>query len=214
VDLVKTNELISLLTEDTPVRIRLGRVLTTALIAGTAISAVMLLSTVGIRHDISSAIETARVLFKVGLMLTLVVVAAAAVFRIGRPGVSLRPVALALLIPLGLLIAAVAIELSVLPSQAWESQLMGHNARFCLMFIPVLSLAPLAGFMLALRNGAPERPTLAGAAAGLASGAIAAALYAWHCVDDSPLFVATWYTIAIAAVTAIGAVFGRRYLRW
>lgn len=211
---MKTNELISLLTEDTPVRVRLGRVLTAALAAGIAISAMILLSTVGIRHDISSAIETVRVLFKVGLMLTLAILASAVVFRIGRPGVSLAPTAAALLIPLGLLVAAVAIELRVLPRQSWESQLMGHNARFCLMFIPLLSLAPLGGFMLALRSGAPKRPTLAGAAAGLASGGIAAALYAWHCVDDSPLFVATWYTIAIAAVTAIGAALGRRYLRW
>jgi hypothetical protein len=214
VDLVKTNELISLLAEDTPVRVRLGRVLTSAMVAGVAISAIMLLSTVGIRHDISSAIETARVLFKVSLTLTLAVIACIVVFRIGRPGVSLLSAALALLIPLGLLIAAVSTELMVLPSADWMPKMMGHNAGFCLLFIPLLSVAPLTGFILALRNGAPERPALAGAAAGLASGGIAAALYAWHCVDDSPLFVATWYTIAIAAMSAIGAVLGRRYLRW
>jgi hypothetical protein len=91
---------------------------------------------------------------------------------------------------------------------------MGHNAAFCLTFIPLLSLPPLIGFLLALRSGAPQRPALAGAAAGLAAGSIAAALYAWHCIDDSPLFIATWYTIAIAAVSAIGAGIGGRYLRW
>jgi hypothetical protein len=92
--------------------------------------------------------------------------------------------------------------------------MMGHNAAYCLALIPLLSIAPLAGFILALRAGAPRRPALAGAAAGLAASTIASALYAWHCIDDSPLFVATWYTIAIALVTAIGAALGRRYLRW
>jgi hypothetical protein len=51
-------------------------------------------------------------------------------------------------------------------------------------------------------------------AAGLAAGAIAAAIYAWHCPDDSPLFLATWYTITIAGVTVGGALLGRRLLRW
>ncbi len=211
---MKTNELINLLAEDAPVRMRLGRVLTTALVAGIAVSAAILLSTLGIRRDIGSAIETARVLFKVGLTLALAILATIVVFRIGRPGVSLRPPALALVVPLVVLIAAVAVEFLALPAALWEPQMMGHNAAFCLTFIPLLSLPPLAGFLLALKSGAPERPALAGAAAGLAAGGIAAALYAWHCIDDSPLFIAAWYTTAIATVSALGAVIGRRYLRW
>jgi hypothetical protein len=38
-------------------------------------------------------------------------------------------------------------------------------------------------------------------------------MYAAHCTDDSPLFVATWYTLATALVTAIGALLGVRFLR-
>ena len=66
----------------------------------------------------------------------------------------------------------------------------------------------------ALRQGAPEHPALAGAAAGLLAGAIGAALYATHCPDDSPLFVAAWYSLAIGFVVALGAVAGARLLRW
>jgi hypothetical protein len=43
---------------------------------------------------------------------------------------------------------------------------------------------------------------------------LAATLYASHCTDDSPLFVATWYSIATAAVAAIGALAGSRVLRF
>ena len=57
-------------------------------------------------------------------------------------------------------------------------------------------------------------PFQAGAAAGFLAGAIGAALYATHCPDDSPLFVAAWYSLAIGFVAALGAVAGSRLLRW
>ena len=70
--------------------------------------------------------------------------------------------------------------------------------------------APLCLF--ALRRGAPSRPTVAGAFAGLLSAGLAATLYAAHCTDDSPMFVATWYSLAAVIVAAIGAFAGSRVL--
>jgi hypothetical protein len=55
---------------------------------------------------------------------------------------------------------------------------------------------------------------VSGAVAGLLAGGLAATLYATHCPDDSPLFVAIWYSLAIALVVLAGAVVGRRVLRW
>jgi hypothetical protein len=55
---------------------------------------------------------------------------------------------------------------------------------------------------------------LAGAVAGLLAGGLAATFYAAHCFDDSPLFVATWYTIAIIILAALGALGGRFFVRW
>jgi hypothetical protein len=83
-----------------------------------------------------------------------------------------------------------------------------------LSLIPFLSIGPLACILLALRQGAPTEPGLAGAVAGLVSGGIAATLYASHCTDDSPLFVATWYPMAIGGVALVGYVAGSRLLRW
>jgi len=77
-----------------------------------------------------------------------------------------------------------------------------------------MSLPLLAAALIALRHGAPTRPALAGAIAGLLSAGIAATFYASHCTDDSPLFVVTWYTIATALVTAVGALAGSRVLRF
>ena len=96
------------------------------------------------------------------------------------------------------MLAAVALELTVVPSADWGTRLVGSNSQYCLSFIPLMGIGPLALFVAALRHGAPSRPAFAGAVAGLAAGGIAATLYAAHCTDDSPLFVATWYTLAIA----------------
>ena len=51
------------------------------------------------------------------------------------------------------------------------------------------------------------------AAAGLLAGGLAATFYAAHCFDDSPLFVVTWYSLAIAGLTVLGALGGRRQQR-
>ena len=50
--------------------------------------------------------------------------------------------------------------------------------------------------------------------AGLAAGGLAAIFYAAYCTDDSPLFVATWYSLAVLMLTVLGAVVGRMVLRW
>jgi hypothetical protein len=55
---------------------------------------------------------------------------------------------------------------------------------------------------------------MAGAAAGLLAGGLGAVLYAIHCPDDSPLFVALWYVPAVALVVLAGAAAGSRVLRW
>lgn len=78
-----------------------------------------------------------------------------------------------------------------------------------------LPMTSRSGTMLAaLRDGAPSRPRLAAALAGLLAGGIGATFYATHCIDDSPLFVAVWYGAGIAIMAALGSVLGGRLLRW
>ena len=71
-----------------------------------------------------------------------------------------------------------------------------------------------SALLVALRAGAPRSPAMAGAAAGLLAGGLGAVLYAIHCADDSPLFVALWYVPAVALVVLAGAAAGSRVLRW
>lgn len=211
---MKTDDLIHMLAEDAPVPMRIGRAMTLALLLGTVISIALLLATIGMRPNMAEAMQSARVMFKIGATLTLAIAACGLVFRIGRPGVPLKARSLLLILPLVLVIGAIMMEGMMTPSDSWMSRMVGNHSRFCIFFIPMLSIAPLIGFMLVLRDGAPESPGLAGAVAGLAAGGVAAAIYAWHCPDDSPFFVATWYTLAISIVTIVGFFVGRRLLRW
>ena len=165
------------------------------------------------RPDLSVAIATPRVAFKLLVMLTLIGAAGRFTFQMMRPETksSLGSV----LIPiLALLAIGIAGELIASPPEAWRQLLIGSNALACLTLVPVLSLLPLAGILAALRYGAPSYPRYAGAAAGLLAGGIGGTLYAMHCSDDSPLFVAAWYGLSIMVVTTLGAALGARSLRW
>jgi len=91
---------------------------------------------------------------------------------------------------------------------------LGHTWKVCSPLILLLALPILAFLILAIRGLAPTRPALTGAAAGFASGALAATLYGLHCPEQAAAFAATWYTVGIAAATALGAITGSRLLRW
>jgi hypothetical protein len=221
---VKTADLIDVLAQDAPVRWRLPSLLAMAFAVGAVIAALIFMAGVGMRPDLSVAGQTMRVQFKFLFALTLLSGAAGAVTQVGRPelgradlglpGAMLGPWPFVLAVAPVLLVLAIVAELFATPARSWMPRLIGHNAVYCLTIIPALALAPLSCLLLALREGASARPGLAGAAAGLAAGGIAAVLYAAHCPDDSPLFVAVWYSTAIAIVVAAGRYAGLRLLKW
>lgn len=91
---------------------------------------------------------------------------------------------------------------------------LGHTWRVCSPLILLLAVPIYASLIVAIRGLAPTRPALTGAAAGFAAGALAATLYGLHCPEQAAAFVATWYTLGIAAATALGAIAGARLLRW
>jgi len=211
---MRTTELIDLLVRDGPVRQTYGHILWSAFAAAVAIAAVGFFAVIGFRHDILSALHSYRFLYKFVVTVSLGVSAGILLFRVGRPGTPLKLPGVGLVAPVVLLLLAVLLELLNTSASTWGTRMVGHNARFCLTIIPLLSFGPLACFIHALRSGAPARPGLAGAVAGLASAGIAATFYAANCDDDSPLFVLLWYPIAITIVTSIGWLAGRRWLRW
>jgi hypothetical protein len=208
-----TQSLIQGLSKDARLaRPRLGRVLAGALVLAALVAAGMFSYLLDPRADFMAAIETSRFVFKFVLTLTLAACAGIALFAAERPGARSRTFLLAIVPALALL--AIGAEMMSVPEREWMARMVGSNSRYCLEYIPMIGIGPLAILLFAMRQGAPDSPARAGALAGLVSGGIAAALYASHCPDDSPFFVAVWYTIAVAMLTALGALAGSRVLRW
>lgn len=220
---MRTDDLIRILAEDhaahpRPAPVERGFVL--ALAAGLAAAAVLFAAGLGLRADFLTALASSwRFAFKFVLTLTLAVAAARLALRSSRPGPGAGGVGAGLVgsgfaaAPL-LLGAAIAVELVVTPSSAWAVHAIGANALACVASVIVLSIAPLGAVLYALRRGASSSPRFTGALAGVLSSALAAALYGAHCTDDSPLFVALWYTLGVAIVAAAGSWIGARVLRW
>jgi hypothetical protein len=213
---MKTDDLINALAADAgSVEPPIARTLTLAVGVGALLSLVAFLAIIGPRHDFTEAASSSvRFLFKFVVTLSLAISAFLIVRGLSRPDFKIDRRLWWLALGPALLLAGIVLELASVPPEAWRTRMIGHNALFCMTVIPLLSLAPFAAVLYALKCGAPANPTVAGAVGGILSAGIAATLYASHCTDDSPLFVALWYPVGFVLMTALGALLGSRFLRW
>ena len=208
---MKTNDLIRVLALDgvvsQPPQARL-----VWLFPALAIGFVALWGQLGLRDDLGAALVTPVSAMRIVLSLSLGALALWAGMHLSRPGGRARfwPLALVALVAGALWLWAFA----KVPADGRQMAIVGKTMVGCLTTIPLLALLPTAAILAALRLGAATQPGLAGAMAGLAGGGLAAAVYAMHCTEDSPLFYVTWYGTAILAVSALSALIGARLLRW
>jgi hypothetical protein len=211
---MNTEQLIRTLAADSSHRAPpVGFVLALALLATIPISLSIFMVGLGVRSDVMAAIHNPFFGLKFVITLALAISAIAVGLHLSRPEASLKGWVWLLLIPVGIIVAGIGSEMMIPQRMPVMTRLIGSNSRICMTAIPLMSLPLLAGSLIGMRHGAPARPALAGAIAGLISAGLAATLYAAHCTDDSPLFVITWYSIATALVVAVGALAGAKVLR-
>lgn len=212
---MKTDDLIRSLAADLTVsRSSLELRFAATVMPGLLLALVLFAVTLGPRPDLAAAMGDRRFIFKFVITLLLALCSELLIGRLARPGAAMRWQLLLLATVPAVLALGVGAELTALPRSLWMTRLVGAYSGVCLLSIPFFALPMLVAALMALRRGAPTRRGLAGAVAGLLAGAIGAAIYAAHCPDDSPLFVATWYSLAIALVAGVGAIAGRLTLRW
>ncbi|MGE0747158.1 MAG: NrsF family protein [Rhodospirillales bacterium] len=211
-----TNELIERLSAGlTPVRRgAAARRLAVGIAGGAAGAGVLMLAWLGVRPDLGAAVGSAPYWMKFAYTLALAGAGVWAVARLSRPAGQ----AAAAWRVAGVVVAALAVvaagQLATAPAAAAPRLVMGASSALCPWFIVAIGMPVLAGMLWAMRGLAPTRPMLAGAAAGLAAGALGAWFYAFHCDESAAPFIVVWYTAGILAVAAVGAIAGRFVLRW
>jgi hypothetical protein len=213
---VRTDELLDRLAADVPAvrpaRMRARIAATAGLGGGVALAAVA--AGLGLRPDLGQAVGDGMFWMKAAYAVVLALAGLWCAERLARPagsprgGVALVTAALATM-------AAVAVaRVFLAPESDRMAMWFGASWRACPGYILALSLPTLALALLAIRSLAPTRLSLAGAAAGLFAGGVAAAAYGLHCTESSPAFLATWYSLGMALSAAVGALAGPWALRW
>lgn len=194
-------------------RALVARRLGLGLVAGMAVTFLVLLFTLGLRPDLGTAVTGAAFWIKFTYTVALAALGLWLVERQSRAGADARLPTWLLAVPVLVLAAIAAWQISA-PQADWRALMMGHTARVCSTLILILSLPIFAATFWAMRALAPTRLTLAGSCAGLLSGAASAALYCLHCPEAAAPFILVWYSLGILLATALGALTGRWLLRW
>ena len=213
---MKTDDVIDDLTRDLapvsrhalPLRLALG------VGVGSVVSALVMVLWLGIRPDLMQATATSAYWMKFGYTALLALFAFWATERLARPGSQADWAFAGIGAVFLILFAMASMQMMHTPPDARMPLMMGHSAMVCPWRIAILSLPIFVGAIWSLRSLAPTQLILAGAVAGLASGALGAWIYAFHCDESAAPFVLTFYTLGIAALGAAGAVIARPLLRW
>jgi len=211
-----TDDLIATLAADAPAVApgAVGRRVALGLGAGAAVSLILMWVWFGPRPDIAQAASTPMFWMKLAYAAATGLIAAFVLTRLARPAARPGGLALLSLAPFALVAIMAGVRMAQAPASAHHDMLMGHSAMLCPWRILVIGLPVLAGAVWAVRGLAPTRLSLTGLAAGGAAGGLGAAIYAIACNETSAPFLAIWYTLGMALVTALGALSGSRLLRW
>lgn len=191
-----------------------GRRFRRALLVGAPVSLAILFAGYGLREDLRLAVSLPMFWFKLLFPLSIAVSAFVTVQRLARPGVEVRRAWMGLVVPVFLVWTMAAVAWFGMPMEERMPSLLGQSWRTCALSIGLLALPIFVATMLALKDLAPTREILAGAAAGALAGGVGAAIYALHCVELTVPFLAVWYVTGMMIPVLVGAALGRWLLRW
>lgn len=213
---MQTDDLISLMAAShRPVDSgRLRRMTWLVALAALAVTAVFVLLSIGVRHDLGSASATLPVLAKVMLGIGVTVVMLSAFQRSLRPGLKPDRTLWLAAAPIALAMGWAILTLLQAPTEQWSALTFGRNWRACIIAIPLYAMVPFIVLLGVARRGAPIDGRLTGAFAGFASAGLSTIAYALHCPEDTAPFLAIWYPLAMAFMTGLGAVVFPRLVRW
>jgi hypothetical protein len=181
-----------------------------------ALTGVMLLligTQMGWRPDLLSGAPSEMFLLRAGTLALLGGACAHAVVAMASPSVGKHSdrwqmaLAAAALFPLAAIIAMLGGNFGNAIAEA-------RYGLECLMMSLIGGLATAAPMIYWLRKGAPTSPERAGWLTGVASGAMGAFAYNFHCPFSDLAYTGMWYTLAIAICALIGRIAIPHLIRW
>src|ERR1700751_5397517 len=171
-----TDQLINTLAADNAHRARpVGFVLGLALRAPAPVSLLMFFAELGVRPDVMTAMHNPFFDLKFAVTLALAAAAIIVSLHLARPEAELRGWVWLFAVPAGLLVAGISGEMMMPQRMPMMTRLVGSNSKVCLSAIPAMSLPLLIASLIGLRHGAPSRPGVAGAIAGMVSAGLGGA---------------------------------------
>jgi hypothetical protein len=213
-----TDELIEALARapETAKPTQLYRRIALALLVGLVLGLVMIRLFMGFRPDIGVAAP--MVAMKAGFSALIATFAGGLALRLAKPVDGAKGTIRRLATPL-VLVAVSAVAIGLITLMATEpahrfAAFTGGGFPWCIILIPLCGLPTALLLVWAMREAAPTRLALAGAAIGALSGGVGAMIYAMFCSVDSVSFVTIWYVVGIGLASALGALAGMRLLRW
>ena len=213
---MRTDDLIAMLSHDEgPVNRRhLRATLAVVLSAGIVASGLLMVMTLGIRPDLATMMHFPMFWVKIAFPTLLALAALGIYWRSAHPGRRLGRATLGVAIPVVAMASFAMLVLIQADPGNREVLLFGTTWRTCPFNIALLAVPVFVGSLMFMRQLAPTRPRLAGAACGLLAGTTAAVVYALHCPEIAAPFIAVWYLLGMLLPAAIGALSGERLLHW
>ncbi|MNJ32268.1 DUF1109 domain-containing protein [Pseudomonas alkylphenolica] len=213
---MNTDDFVSMLASGVaPVdRRTLARRFSGAVLAGLLGAALLVVTIMGVLPDLGQVMVAPIFWAKIAFPLCLMIGALSMVMRLARPGIASGPGKM-------LIVAAVAsvwggsiYVLLVAPPDDRVAIILGQTWKVCALNITLLSMPGFVAVFWALRGLAPTNLVLSGACGGLLAGSMATLAYSLQCPEMQVPFWGVWYLLGMLVPTALGALLGRRWLRW
>jgi len=213
---MKTDELVAFLAaraDPVPTH-TVERRIAIALGLGLPLTALLMLQTMGLRTDLVHAVAQWTFWMKLTFTASLALGGLVLIEKLSRPGVKVGFAWVAIAAPLLVVWFVAAISLFTAGPEQRLGLVLGSSWSSCTFNIAMLSVPLFISTFWCVKDLAPTRLTLTGAAAGFLSGALGALVYALHCTESAAAFLGIWYVLGMAIPTVIGAALGTRLLRW
>jgi hypothetical protein len=213
---VKTEELVAMLAREAGAAERGAGARRVLIALGLAFPPTLLLmqALYGVRATLSQDASLWMFWAKLVFVVAVAGLSWAAVLRLGRPGTALAWLRLALVAPVAAIWLLAATELLHAGQGGRAALVLGQTWLECPFRIAILSVPAFVALFWAMRELAPTRLRLAGAAAGLCAGGVGALAYTFHCPELAASFLGVWYVLGMLIPAVAGAWLGPWWLRW